>query len=342
VATQRARRRGRYGAVLLPVGLSHYNDALAGGTVGDFLIRRLCRIVPLAWLGLVLGLWALGAPRADYLPSFLFYANVPPYFLTDATAHYWSLCVEVQFYAAIALICGLCGRRGLLVLPFAAIGITALRIHEHMPVAIFTPYRVDEILSGAILALAYAGQLGPWLPSAIKRLNPYVMIALLVASADPRTGFIAYLRPYAAAALVGRTLLGPETALDRPLRSRSLAYLATVSYALYVVHGLLSHTWLGSGSKLVKYAKRPLLLAVTFALAHVSTLHYEARWIAFGKRLSARLAASGQRAAAIEEPALEGQSASLRRAAPPGIEFSPGRALGQVATRTRPGLAPGQ
>ena len=53
-------------------------------------------------------------------------------------------------------------------------------------------------------------------------------------------------------------------------------------------------TWLGSGDRLVKYAKRPLLFALTFALAHVSTFHYEARWIALGKRLTARRRGAGR------------------------------------------------
>jgi hypothetical protein len=53
-------------------------------------------------------------------------------------------------------------------------------------------------------------------------------------------------------------------------------------------HPTLAQTWLGSGSKLVKYAKRPLLAAACVAVAHLSTFHYENRWIAWGKSLSER------------------------------------------------------
>jgi peptidoglycan/LPS O-acetylase OafA/YrhL len=67
-----------------------------------------------------------------------------------------------------------------------------------------------------------------------------------------------------------------------------LGYIATVSYALYVIHHLLMFTWLGSGDKLVKYLKRPLLIAATFGLAHLSTFRFERRCMAWGKRLSAR------------------------------------------------------
>ena len=73
------------------------------------------------------------------------------------------------------------------------------------------------------------------------------------------------------------------------LGSRALRYIATVSFALYVVHHLLMFTWFGEGDKWIKYLKRPLLFALTFALAHVSTFYYEQRWIEYGKRLSDKL-----------------------------------------------------
>ena len=43
-------------------------------------------------------------------------------------------------------------------------------------------------------------------------------------------------------------------------------------------------TWLGSGDKLVKYAKRPLLLALTFGLAHLSTFRFEQPCVQLAKR----------------------------------------------------------
>src|SRR5438105_1855671 len=46
-------------------------------SVREFLIRRLCRILPLAWLALPIGLWIEQAPRELYVPNFLFFANLP-------------------------------------------------------------------------------------------------------------------------------------------------------------------------------------------------------------------------------------------------------------------------
>jgi hypothetical protein len=33
------------------------------------------------------------APASVYLPNFLFYANLPPYYLAPVADHFWSLCI---------------------------------------------------------------------------------------------------------------------------------------------------------------------------------------------------------------------------------------------------------
>jgi peptidoglycan/LPS O-acetylase OafA/YrhL len=170
----------------------------------------------------------------------------------------------------------------------AALSVTALRVYAHEYVSIVTWLRVDEILAGGTLALLCHGEFGAAAKSAVGWSNPYVLCLLLLASTDSVAGPLNYLRPYIAALLVGRTLVGSTTALHAPLRSRVLAYIAAISYALYVVHPLLGATWLGSGSTVLKYAKRPLLIMATFGVAHLSTFYYESRWIALGKRLSNR------------------------------------------------------
>ena len=78
--------------------------------------------------------------------------------------------------------------------------------------------------------------------------------------------------------------------LHKLLTSRPAIYIAAVSYALYVVHGLLSSTWLGSGEDLERYLKRPLLFAATFVLAHFSTFYFENYFIDWAKRLTRRSA----------------------------------------------------
>ena len=255
--------------------------------VPTFLIRRVCRIVPLAWLYCLIVFIAVGAAAPVWSAHFLFYANLPPFWLIDATAHLWSLCVEVQFYAGIALVVALVGRRGLWLMPVLCLAVTALRVATGEHVSIVTWLRVDEILAGSTLALVLAR----WPRAAAVSSNWPVMLVglvLLLASGHPEGGPLAYARPYIAATLVGLTLCAPATSFSTLLNRRELAYIAKISFALYVIHVGLTTTWLGSGDTAVKYLKRPLLFAALFGLAHLSTFHFEKRWIDLGHRWSRR------------------------------------------------------
>lgn len=172
------------------------NFPLRNASVTDFLIRRTMRIVSLAWLGATVGLWMSGTP-ADYaLSTYLFYANLPPIRLGESTSHFWSLCVEMQFYIGIALLVAYLRKEGLMLLPAACLLVTALRAVVGEPVSIVTYFRVDEILSGATLALAYAGKLGTWPRRMLISASPYLLIAPLLASCHPESGPAQYLRPY--------------------------------------------------------------------------------------------------------------------------------------------------
>jgi peptidoglycan/LPS O-acetylase OafA/YrhL len=255
--------------------------------VRSFLIRRFCRIVPLAWVYCLIVFVAVGAAAPVWAAHFFFYANLPPFWLIDGTAHLWSLCVEVQFYVGIAVVVALLGRKGLWLMPLLCLAVTAYRVVHGEHISIVTWFRVDEILAGSTLALLLAR----W-PSVrgVSAAWPVMLVglALMLASAHPAGGPLAYLRPYIAATLVGITLYAPATSFSNLLCRREFAYLAKVSFALYVIHGGLTTTWLASGDTLVKYLKRPLFFAVLFVLAHVSTFHFEQRWIDLGHRWSRR------------------------------------------------------
>jgi peptidoglycan/LPS O-acetylase OafA/YrhL len=83
----------------------------------EFLLRRLFRVVPLAWLYMAVVLVLTGASAQQWAAHLLFYVNEPPQPFNDATAHLWSLCVELHFYIGVALVVGLFGRRALWCLP---------------------------------------------------------------------------------------------------------------------------------------------------------------------------------------------------------------------------------
>jgi len=257
-----------------------------GADLRVFIIRRFFRIVPLAWVVMIVLLIANQSPVRAWAANLLFYANLPPFNLVVGGEHLWSLCVEVQFYLGIALFVLIARQRGLLLLPLIAAGITLLRILDHQYVNIITWFRVDEILAGGILALVHTGWYGTRPQRVLSAISPYWLLPLVLLAAHPAGGVLNYARPYLAAALVGATLFNGPVRLGRLLESRPARYIAEISYALYIFHGALNAGWLGSGSKLVKYAKRPLLLAATFALAHVSTFRFEQPCIALAKRLT--------------------------------------------------------
>jgi peptidoglycan/LPS O-acetylase OafA/YrhL len=247
----------------------------AGAPLGNFVMKRLARIVPLSWAAMTaLVLWHQ-YDAATVARNFLFVANLPPVSLMHGGEHLWSLCVEMQFYLTVATLVLLFGRRGLYLVPVLALAVTALRIAAGEYISIVTWHRVDEILAGGTIALAYSGWLGDRPAELLKRLPVWPFAIALVVISNPYSGPLQYLRPYGAALLVGVSLSGAPAFLHRILVSRPMAYVAEVSYALYVIHGVLSATWLGTGDRLEKYLKRPLLFGLTFLLAHVSTRYYE-------------------------------------------------------------------
>jgi peptidoglycan/LPS O-acetylase OafA/YrhL len=120
----------------------------------------------------------------------------------------------------------------------------------------------------------------------------------------PQGGWLNYLRPYLAALLIGATIMHPGTLLVRLLGWHFLTFCAAISYALYVIHPMLSFTWLASGDVYMKYAKRPLFFTALFALAYVSTRYYESWFIARGRDWARRWDRPPAAPAAAEAPQL--------------------------------------
>lgn len=259
-----------------------------GADLRVFIIRRFFRIVPLAWLAMAIALMMVRAEPEIWAANFLFYANVPPFWLVPTASHLWSLCLEMQFYVCVAALVAVAGRRGLYALPVLCLAVTGARIATATPISIVTWLRVDEILVGATVALIYASWFGPWPMRLLRRIPILWLVPLLVYSGHDAAGWFAYLRPYLAATIVAASLVNVPAWLVRLFESRWAGYVATISYALYIIHGVLRMTWLGSGDNFVRNAKRPLLFVATFALAHASTFWFEQPCIAFSKRLTGR------------------------------------------------------
>ena len=207
----------------------------------------------------------------------------------DALSPLWSVALEMQFYVAIALIVMLMGRKGFWLIPVLALLVTGNRVLEENFSSIRTHLRVDEILAGCLLALVWVNRDLPIAARAgrVMAVGFWAFVVLWARSCWPPSGALGYLRPYLGAAMVGGVLFGRETWVHRMLSTRVLAYIAAISFALYVWHSPFRFGWFDPEETWRKYLiARPLGLAATFAIAHVSTFYFELVINSWAKKIS--------------------------------------------------------
>jgi peptidoglycan/LPS O-acetylase OafA/YrhL len=249
--------------------------SLEKSSVPDFIIRRLARLLPLAWLyvGIVFLIYPLSG--SGLLAGLGFYLNYRPDLMLPQTEHLWSLGVEVHFYAAVVLLV-LVNRHAVMLVWVMCGAVTLLRITEGAHLSIVTHLRVDEIFAGACVATLSRKWLDRW------PVSPQVWWLALGAwclASHPASSWLQFLRPYVTACLLIATLSLPSCTLRQALSTRGPRYIATISYALYVIHPLTAHGWWSAGTLAEKYLiKRPLSIVITFVLAHLSTFHWERFW----------------------------------------------------------------
>jgi peptidoglycan/LPS O-acetylase OafA/YrhL len=256
-------------------------STLRSATIPEFIVKRLARILPLAYLYILLVFILGGLSKHALLYHLGFVVNYRPDQMTPVTEHLWSLCVEVHFYVFVTLL-AVGGRKAFALVWPCCLAITAIRVMEGTYIDIPTHLRIDEILAGACVAT---------LPTSRFRTTaaPLVICVLAagawVGTSHPDSGWLQYLRPYAAALLLAATLSQPPNRLIAVLSGRVLRYIAAVSYALYVIHPLTAHGWWNDGTVWQRYLlKRPLGFALTLAAAHTSTFYWERIWIQAAKR----------------------------------------------------------
>ena len=258
----------------------------------EFLVKRLARIVPLAFLFMAVVFFFFDRNLTALWRELSFTLNDYPEAIDTFNPHLWSLCVEVQFY----LVMGLLFRFARPAAPFVIVGlcllVTVLKVIAHDPWSMRTELRGDELLAGSLLYMSVSGLFGDhgrlW-----RRIEPFtpVLAVLLLLSSRAGMGPLDYVRAYLAMLLVGSVLVTRRMWLAKALASRPMAYIARISYALYIIH---MGAWaavtgkLGMGSTIGRMlVQRPITFAITLPLAHLSTVYYEAPWIAFGRRIVA-------------------------------------------------------
>ncbi|TDX19612.1 acyltransferase family protein [Rhodovulum visakhapatnamense] len=257
-----------------------------------FLIRRTARIMPLVLLVSFIYTVLLQHRLDSFAAANLYVLNYWHSAIIPYISPLWSLGVEMHFYLGIALAVLFFGRRGFVLVPVAAAVVMALRVEHNVFGAIGTHFRIDEILSGSMLALAFIHRRNRYLTRFWTVLPalfwPLVLLWLL--SCWPPSGALGYMRPYLAAGMIGSVLAMRKGSWQAGLLShRILAYIATISFALYVWHSPFRHDWFASGGEWDIYlVKRPLGILAAFALAHLSTFYFERPITQWAKRYTSR------------------------------------------------------
>ena len=249
--------------------------------LNEFVIRRLTRIIPLAYAYTLFVFTMISFDPDNIFWTFSFIVNYFPDHLNSYNAHLWSLCVELHFYFAIALVVLIGGQRAIWIVWPACLAITAWRVHTGAYIEIETHLRVDEILAGACVATLY---------QTLSKYRPALPTSMVVSASllwficsSPYSEWCQYFRPYAAALLLSSALCLGDTRLTRLLKSPFMGYISTISYALYVIHPVTTAGWWNQGSPIERYLiKRPVSFLITFLAAHFSTFYWERFWLKLG------------------------------------------------------------
>lgn len=219
-----------------------------------FITRRARRIFPAYYLWLVvvsLAAWHFRTTELGNVPLLVCLTYTFNWFVgftgwgavSQLCHHFWSLCIEEQFY----LVWPWCVRRGnvvalsvLAIMLSPLLRFACLQLPWHNAAVTFTPCRLDGLAWGALLALAFRQ---PRVWERVKRLAPWVagfaLAALLtIVKATHSTGSVAMgvigisIGALGCAAMLGLSL-SRLTPLFLPV---SLRWCGNRSYGLYLIH----------------------------------------------------------------------------------------------------------
>ncbi|AJX68520.1 acyltransferase family protein [Burkholderia pseudomallei] len=284
---------------LLITGILLERKARGESYFGYFYARRVRRIVPPYLLLLVVSSILFGVEWARHWPWYAFFSTNIGLSLGgighESLNVLWSLAVEEQFYIFWPFVVLLVPERALARVAAALIvaapllrAIATPWFDSFWPIYYLTPFRMDLLAAGALLAVALRRDrraLEPYYGAAIAAACAALAVLAWLHLSFPR--FRAANTPLSNATLYSVSLVLCTSIVVIALRGRGLAqrvlthpalvYVGTVSYTIYLIH--LS----------VLYALWPLHLNryLTAALAFGVTLAYaSASWYGFERRLT--------------------------------------------------------
>jgi peptidoglycan/LPS O-acetylase OafA/YrhL len=221
------------------------------GVLRQFYIRRSLRIFPLYYLILILALGFGDAEIRLQLPWLATYTYnlwvaylgwFPPYF-----AHFWSLCVEEQFYLFWPWVVLFVPRRLLLGIALTLVAAAPLYRWYALNVAlsdvafyVLTPSSLDALGMGAVLAIAYRSE--ACVARVVWKMALPIGLAGLLAVEGNETWAAVLGETFVACVFVWAVGAASEgfRGLGRiVLEARPLTYLGKISYGIYVYHPIV-------------------------------------------------------------------------------------------------------
>jgi len=222
-------------------------------TLRQFYVRRFLRIFPLYYMVIFL---AAIVNFSDVRRNFLWYVTYTVNYYGLITnkgiglPHFWTLALEEQFYLMWPILILLVPRRGLVLVPLAAILIAVITrtiivvFHLNWMSLMLTPVSLDTLGFGALLAVCSDLPFNR-VTSLLEKAGIWVGLPLLIALKI--TGNFGVLRGLGiiifntaiglfSVWMIIRTVKRVKGIMGWILERRSLRYLGTVSYGEYVYH----------------------------------------------------------------------------------------------------------
>ncbi|MFN8061925.1 MAG: acyltransferase [Vicinamibacterales bacterium] len=277
-----------------------------GGALERFYIRRTLRIFPLYYVAVLGAALVNLEPARELLPWLLSYTVNVKYarqgYFDAHFAHFWSLCVEEQFYLVWPWVVLLAPVRAL---PALTLGMVALgpasrtwllgRAGGDIASYVLMPASCDALGIGALLALTQApsvagglaGRLLGSLMAAVRRplgcLASTVAAGLAIAGYAGAAGDLVHglATSMVFAGMVGAAAAGFRGVTGRVCEARPVRYVGKISYGVYVYHPLLLAVapWLqrgqNDGGLAAMVAGFAAFGALTIAIASASWYSFE-------------------------------------------------------------------
>src|SRR5215831_19314682 len=311
----------------------------------NFYIRRVLRIFPLYYGVLALVFFVapliplLRGPTLDYLVhrqawAWLYGVNI--YIAKDGDwsfsylNHFWSLAIEEHFYFFWPVVVFVLARRPrtlIVVTLVGSLGAILARLTGSLmglnwwTTYTLTPFRLDALTLGAFLAVTARqpgglDRMARALPLAVTAVGGLIVVTFVWTRLISREGLELVLPVRAAlieillACLLVWALIAPgRSTTSRFFCSRSMVFLGTYSYGLYVYHHFISYylvtnrtdlelaQWLGSHSAAVAL-QATLGASASLALAYLSYELYEKRFLRLKRLFETAKEPAPERAAA--------------------------------------------